>query len=190
MLLYAPRMACAAALFGWAWSMVMAQDTTVHSGRLPEAERPWELRHSPKRAAIYSAILPGAGQVYNRKYWKVPIALGGLGLCYHFIRTNTSEYERYRDAYVAIVDGDSSTVDPFNGSASSSSVLEVAETYRRWRDMSYIAIGLVYVLNVMDASVDAHFVRFDVGDDLSVALLPSPYHAAHGAVGLRVGVCF
>ncbi|MBL7963448.1 MAG: hypothetical protein JNM31_06350 [Flavobacteriales bacterium] len=146
----------------------------------------WRYRHSPKRAAIYSALLPGAGQVYNRKYWKVPIVWGGLGLSYYFIRENSSQYQRYRDAYIAVSDNDPNTTDEFNGQYSASSLFETAETYRRWRDLSYIAIGLVYALNVMDATVDAHFVRFDVGSDLSLKLGPSLPLASRGTLGLSV----
>ncbi len=148
----------------------------------------WKTRHSPTRATIYSAVLPGAGQVYNRKYWKVPIVLGGLGLSYYFIDQNRTEYERYKDAYLAVIDGDSSTVDEFNGQYSAASLLDVSDTYRRWMDLSYIAFGLVYVLNVMDAAVDAHFVRFDLGKDMSMALRPDVSLAAHGALGFTLSV--
>ena len=147
----------------------------------------WRYRHSPKKASILSAVLPGAGQVYNRKYWKAPIVLAGLGTCVYFIQENNSEYRRYKDAYIALVDGDPTTVSEFEG-RSAQSVLNVADTYRRWRDLSYIAIGLVYVLNIVDASVDAHFVRFDVSPDLSLALAPSLSTAALGAPGLRLSL--
>ncbi|HEX2616732.1 MAG TPA: DUF5683 domain-containing protein, partial [Flavobacteriales bacterium] len=63
----------------------------------------WRARHRPARATIYSAILPGAGQVYNRKYWKVPIVLGGLGLCYYFIHDNQQQFDRYKNAYLATI---------------------------------------------------------------------------------------
>lgn len=147
----------------------------------------WRYRHSPRKASILSAVLPGAGQVYNRKYWKVPIVLGGLGASVYFIRENDQNYQRYKDAYIALVDGDPNTVSEF-GSASPQSVLNVADTYRRWRDLSYIACGLVYVLNIVDASVDAHFVRFDVSPDLSLELSPSLSTAALGAPGLSLSL--
>ncbi len=148
----------------------------------------WRYGHSPRKASLLSAILPGAGQVYNRKYWKVPIVIGGLGASYYFIRENNNQYQRYRDAYIAITDGDPNTVDEFNGQFSSQSVLNVADTYRRWRDLSYIAIGAVYILNIVDASVDAHFVRFDVGQDLSLELAPSLPLAAQGAPGMSIAI--
>ena len=147
----------------------------------------WRMRHKSKRATLYSAILPGAGQIYNRKYWKAPIVWGGMGLCAYLIADNTRKYERYRDGYVALVDNDPSTVSEFEG-ANASSVRKVADTYHTGRDQSCIARVAVYVLNVVDATVDAHFVRFDVGDDLSLHLRPGLDLAAQRAVGLTLSV--
>lgn len=144
----------------------------------------WRHRHSPRKASLLSVVAPGAGQIYNRKYWKAPIAWAGLGTCVYFIQENTREYRRYKDAYIAIVDGDPSTTDEFNGRFSANQVLQVTDTYRRWRDISYICLGAVYLLNVVDASVDAHFVRFDVSRDLSASLAPSLSTAAMGAPGI------
>ena len=148
----------------------------------------WEQRHSPKKASILSAIVPGAGQIYNRKYWKAPIFWVGLGVSAYFIADNTKQYRRYKDAYIAIVDNDPTTIDEFNGSVSADRVLNVVDTYRRWRDLSYIAMGAVYALNIIDASVDAHFVRFDVSPDLSMELGPSLPALSQGAVGISVGL--
>ncbi|MBK8500399.1 MAG: hypothetical protein IPL52_16660 [Flavobacteriales bacterium] len=150
----------------------------------------WRYGHSPRKASILSAVLPGAGQVYNRKYWKVPIVIGGLGVSYAFIRENNSQYQRYKDAYLALTDNDPGTVDEFEGRFSAQSVLNVADTYRKWRDLSYIAIGAVYILNIVDASVDAHFVRFDVGRDLGLNVGPSLPLAAQGTAGLSFSLAF
>lgn len=148
----------------------------------------WRQRHSPRKAAILSAVLPGAGQIYNRKYWKAPIAWAGLGVSVYFLQDNTKQYRRYKDAYLAIVDGDPTTIDEFEGQYSAQSVLNVTDTYRRWRDLSYIAIGAVYVLNIIDATVDAHFVRFDVSNDLSLRIGPSLDVAAQGGAGLTLSL--
>ncbi len=150
----------------------------------------WRQRHSPKKASLLSAVLPGAGQIYNRKYWKAPIAWAGLGTCVWFIQDNTREYQRYRKAYIALVDDDPDTIDEFEGQYSPAEVLEVTDTYRRWRDLSYIAFGVVYMLNVVDASVDAHFVRFDVSPELSMGLGPSWSTLAQGAPGLSLSLAF
>lgn len=150
----------------------------------------WRLRHSPTKATIFSAVLPGAGQVYNRKYWKVPIVAAGIGTCIYFIDRNTSQYERYKDAYIALTDNDPSTVDEFNGQYSAGAVLDVANTYRKWRDLSWICTGAVYILNILDATVDAHFVRFDAGDDLTLAVAPGFELASRNAVGLSLQLTF
>lgn len=174
-----------------------AADTVVITGGVPEPMRAsardtldWRQRHSPHKATLLSAIVPGTGQLYNRKYWKAPIAWAGLGTCVYFIRENTREYRRYKDAYIALVDNDASTIDEFNGEFSAAQVLDVTDTYRRWRDLSYIAFGLVYMLNVVDATVDAHFVRFDVSRDLSLQAAPSLYTASMGAPGISLALTF
>jgi hypothetical protein len=148
----------------------------------------WRYRHSPRKASILSAALPGAGQLYNRKYWKAPIVWAGLGTSIWFVQRNSHEFRRYKDAYIAVADGDPATVDEFDGRYSASQLLKVTDTYRKWRDISWICVGAVYILNVVDASVDAHFVRFDVGPDLSLALAPSLCTAAQGAPGLSLSL--
>ena len=148
----------------------------------------WRQRHSPKRATLYSAVLPGAGQIYNHKYWKAPIVWAGLGTCLYFVQRNGKEYRRYKDAYIAVTDGDPTTIDEFEGRHSAAQLLDVTDTYRKWRDMSYIATGLVYILNIVDASVDANFVRFDVGRDLTVGLQPAFGLTAQRAPGLSLYV--
>ena len=111
---------------------------------------------------------------------------GGLATCAFFIQRNNKEYARYRDAYIALVDNDPSTTDEFNGRFSADRIREVADTYRKWRDLSWICTAGVYILNVVDANVDAHFVRFDVGDDLSLNVGPSLPLASQGAVGFSL----
>ena len=169
--------------------------TDIMSGGAPDSSRTiefstdsvsdWRFRHNPARATLYSAILPGAGQIYNRKYWKAPIVWGGLGLSIYFIQHNTKQYERYRDGYVALIDDDPTTVSEFDG-ANAQSVRDVADTYHKWRDQSYLALVGVYILNVVDATVDAHFVRFDVGEDLSLNIVPAPLIAGQAAPGLSL----
>lgn len=171
--------------------MPPSPDTTMVPPPAAKAARDtldWRQRHSPRKASILSAVAPGAGQIYNRKYWKAPIVWAGLGTAVYFINDNNREYKRYRTAYLALVDGDPDTVDEFEGRYSADQVLNVADTYRRWRDMSYIAFGLVYMLNVIDASVDAHFVRFDVSPVLSMGVGPSLPVAAQGGLGLSLAI--
>lgn len=153
---------------------------------MPTDTLDWRQRHKPRRAMLYSAVLPGGGQIYNRKYWKAPIVWAGLGTCIFFIQDNGREYRRYRDAYIALTDDDPDTVDEFGGIYSPSALRDASDTYRRWRELSYIALSAVYILNIIDASVDAHFVRFDVNPDLGMAMGPSLPLAAQGAMGVSV----
>lgn len=148
----------------------------------------WRARHKPGRAALYSAIIPGAGQIYNRKYWKAPIAWAGLGVCIYFIKTNNEQFVRYRDDYVALVDNDPNTVDEFHGEVSPESLRSAADTYHKWRDLSYLCLAGVYILNIVDAEVDGYFVRFDVSNDLTLGIGPSLSMAARGALGVSVSL--
>ena len=192
-----------------AWCSVFAQpdsvlvpmtDTTVVEVLVDEVTAPvrlrakdtldWRQRHRPERATLLSAVMPGAGQIYNRKYWKAPIVWAGVGTSIWFIRDNNRQYQRYRTAYLALVDGDPTTVDEFDGQFTPAQVLEVTDTYRRWRDLSYIAVGAVYLLNVVDATVDGHFVRFDVSPDLSLRMGPSFGTMAQGAPGLSFALAW
>lgn len=177
-------------------SSAIADPVIVDGGRssgtadrnAPKDSLDWRGRHSPQRATLYSAVLPGAGQIYNRKYWKAPIVWAGLGTCVYFIQRNNKEFRRYREAYLAVTDGDPTTTDEFNGRVSAPQLLDVTDTYRKWRDISYIATGLVHILNIVDASVDANFVRFDVGRDLTFGAGPSLELTAQQAVGLRLSL--
>ncbi len=123
----------------------------------------------PLRHALYSAVIPGAGQAANRKYWKIPIIYAGLGATtygWHYYRT---QYLHFREAYRMRTDGDSSTIDPYDPSLpngmpkySEATLLEIVSYYRRNRDLMVMAAGGVYLLNVLDAFVDAHLADFDI----------------------------
>jgi hypothetical protein len=132
--------------------------------------------HSPTRAAIYSAVLPGLGQGYNRKYWKIPIVYAGFGVITYFIISNTSEYRKFREAYNYVASGDSSYIDnEYVGKYNEQQLLDSKNYYRRNMEFSYIIGGLWYILNIIDASVDAHFFDYDVSDDLSLEIDPVMY---------------
>ncbi len=129
--------------------------------------------HSPKKATIMSACLPGLGQIYNRKYWKVPIVYAGLGGAAYGYFWNHNKYTTYRDAYVVRTDGDSSTVDEFDGFYSESNLLDLSNYYRRNMELSVVIFTFVYIINIIDAAVDAHLYDFDISDDLSMRVQPS-----------------
>jgi hypothetical protein len=128
--------------------------------------------HSPKKATIMSAALPGLGQVYNGKWWKVPIIYGGYaGLTYMAV-TNHMDMTRYKEAYLLRVDDDPSTVDEFAGRYSDANLQQLKTSSQRNRDLSFILMGILYVLNVIDANVDGHLKDFDVSEDLSMRVRP------------------
>ncbi len=128
-------------------------------------------KHSPKKAAIMSAAFPGLGQIYNRKYWKLPIIYGGLGTLGYLITFNSIQYSFYRKAYLAKIDDDPLTVDEFPF-ASEDGLRQRLNQHRRTRDMLIAGAVLVYALNIIDASVDAHLFEFDVSDNLSLRVEP------------------
>jgi len=129
--------------------------------------------HPPKVATILSAIVPGAGQIYNKKYWKVPVIYAGLGgLGYLFIQNN-NKYKTFLNAYIARTDTLTNTIDEFEGKYTAENLLTLKNLNRRNRDLTIVGITVLYILNIVDANVDAHLFTFDVSDDLSLQIIPS-----------------
>lgn len=113
---------------------------------------------SPARAAFYSAVLPGLGQAYNRKYWKVPIVLGAIGVGVYFYKDNKSEYERYQDAFKLRLSG---RPDEFNGedgnpNISDDGLIRAQQILKKNRDLALFVTIALYALNIIEANVDAH----------------------------------
>jgi len=146
--------------------------------------------HSPRKATIYSAVLPGLGQIYNKKYWKVPLIYIGFGTFGYFINWNNTQYQQYRQAYSDIVDTDPNTNsfedlnlegrwDLTNASQKqqfTKALKGAKDLARRNRDLVIISTAAFYALNVIDASVDANFFDFDISDDLSFKWVPGPVY--------------
>lgn len=133
--------------------------------------------HSPRVAAIRSAILPGWGQVYNKKYWKLPIIYGALGTSAGIFVYNLNYYKRFRYAYRVLATGDSANfknVHPdlkfFIERNDRSGLQYNRDEFRRNMDYTVLVFLLFWGLNVVDASVDAHLKSFDVSPDLSLKL--------------------
>jgi len=121
---------------------------------------------SPAKAAFYSAILPGLGQAYNRKYWKIPIIYAALGTGIYFYIDNNKEYHRYRDAYKSRLAGFKD--DEFYGVVTDDGLRNAQETLNKNREISlFVTIG-IYALNIIDANVDAHLLQYNVDDNLSL----------------------
>lgn len=129
--------------------------------------------HSPKKATWMSAALPSLGQFYNRRYWKPPIIYVGLGVSIYFLIDNQLKFIEARNSYRARLNVPGYTVSAKYSSLSADQILADRDFYRNNRDYSIIAIGGVYLLNIIDAAVDAHLRTFDVSDDLSMKVRPS-----------------
>lgn len=119
----------------------------------------------PTKAAFYSAILPGLGQTYNKKYWKIPIVYGAIGTSLYFYITNNNKYHSYRDAYKKRLLG---LEDTQYGYLDDSRLIAAQRFYQRNRDLSLLVTLGFYVLNIVDANVDAHLIQFNVSDKLSL----------------------
>ncbi len=139
-------------------------------------------KHSPHKATLW-ALLPGGGQIYNKKFWKLPIVYAGFAVTGYFVITNRSEYLKYKDAYSCMIKEESSykasvpTVvytceDPLAEKYSSQDLQTIRDYYRRNLELSFIVMGLWYILQMLDATVDAHLYHWDVDDDLKVRIDP------------------
>jgi hypothetical protein len=145
-------------------------DSTIKSKKTKKV-----IYSNARKATIMSAILPGLGQIYNKKHWKLPIIYGGFAGFGYMFYVNNTEYLYFRKNLRAEYDDDSSTR---NETFYSGTQLQTQKVYyKRLRDISIIGIGIIYLLNVVDANVDAHLKTFDVSDDLSLNFCPElrPY---------------
>ena len=122
---------------------------------------------SPKKASIYSAVIPGAGQIYTKKYWKVPIIYGGLVTSAYFINDNNNQYKEYREAALLSYETGEDQL-----GYTYSELITLKDHYKRNREISYFSFVGVYILNIIDASVNAHLFHFDVSDDISLNIRP------------------
>ncbi len=130
---------------------------------------------NPRRAALLSFVFPGGGQMYNQKWWKVPIVYGALGAALYFEIDNIKEYRALRDNYKLLVDGDPNTnpTEPPYNRIDATSMKTYRDQWRRYVEMSSLVLGLAYLLQVTDAYVDAHLKNFNVSDDLSLRFKPT-----------------
>lgn len=173
---------------------ILKQDSAMVSemimkGSKQKGKRDWSTwRPSPKRAMWLAIVVPGAGQIYNRKYWKLPIFYGGFLGCYYAMRWNNMMYRDYSQGYIDLNDGNletqsynqfmhlGMTIDeskPTDVQRFSTKFKKRKDYYRRYRDMSaFILIG-VYALSVIDAYVDASLSEFDISEDLSMKVSPT-----------------
>ena len=125
----------------------------------------------PSKAAFYSAILPGAGQAYNKKYWKIPIVWGAIGTGVYFYLRNDRQFDRYRDAYKRRLAGftdDEFSDENGNPLISNDGLIRAQQQFRRNKEISLLVTIGLYALNIIDANVDAHLLQFNVDENLTL----------------------
>lgn len=175
-------------------SLSLEDSITIDSASLSKALAPKALRKKrnwatwrpdTKRAMWLALVLPGAGQIYNRKYWKLPIIYGGFVGCAYAMSWNNQMYHDYSQAYLDIMDDDPNTqsynqflhlgaqIDANNIERYKEIFRKRKDRYRRWRDMSMFVMIGVYAFSVIDAYVDASLSEFDISDDLSLRVEPT-----------------
>jgi len=168
------------------------QSILIDSTKIMKPQRDWTTwRPDPKRALWLALVLPGAGQIYNRKYWKLPIIYGGFIGCIYALTWNNMMYKDYSQAYQDIMDDDPNTasynkflhlgvkIDSSNEEHYKEVFKNRKDKYRRWRDLSIFVMIGVYALSVIDAYVDAELSAFDISKDLSLKVGPTiiPNHS-------------
>ncbi|MEN2398280.1 DUF5683 domain-containing protein [Flavobacterium sp. MC2016-06] len=120
----------------------------------------------PAKASFYSAIFPGLGQVYNKKYWKLPLVYGAIGTSVYFYMDSQKNYNVYRDEYKNRLAGNTSNSEYLNG-LSDSQLITAQKQFQRNRDLSALFIVGFYVLNIIDANIDAALSQFNVSEKLA-----------------------
>lgn len=171
--------------------MTPEQDTlklsdSIIVGKKMKVLRDWSTwRPDPKRALWLALVIPGGGQIYNRKYWKLPIFYGGFVGCIYALRWNGQMYKDYSQAYLDIMDDDPRTasynqflhlgmkIDQSNMERYKQIFKSRKDQYRRWRDLSFFCLLGVYAISVIDAYVDAEMSNFDISRDLSMKVRPT-----------------
>jgi len=149
-------------------------------------KRDWNTWHpNPQRALWLALVIPGGGQIYNRKYWKLPIVYGGIMGCLYAMNWNNMMYKDYSQAYLDIMDSDPTTqsynqflhlgkqIDSSNEARYKQIFKSRKDKFRRWRDLSFFCLIGVYALSVIDAYVDAELSEFDISKDLSLRVEPA-----------------
>lgn len=187
-------------------SISLEDSITLDSAKLSKALAPKALRKkrdwatwrpNTKRALWLALVLPGAGQIYNRKYWKLPIIYGGFVGCAYAMRWNNMMYRDYSQAYLDIMDDDPTTesynqflhlgnkITPENMERWKDIFKKRKDRYRRWRDMSFFCMLGVYAFSVIDAYVDASLSEFDISHDLSMRVSPAVISSKTDFTGSR-----
>lgn len=169
---------------------------------------------SPVKATMLAAALPGMGQIYNRKYWKIPVVYAGFGALGYSIINNSQNYTRFLEAYRDVTDLIPETIsyseilstynpeefdpalesplyDPSTNAWIKDQLMNGIDYYRRYRDLSYIGVALWYLITILDANVEANLYDYDISEDLTVAIEPVHISTMSGnTVGIGLKVTF
>ena len=152
-----------------------AQDTLILKQEAPiQPATAKNISHSPKKATLL-ALIPGAGQAYNRKFWKMPIVYAGFGVTTYFAITNGNDYHLYRDAYdfkTGTKTNVSHQAQEEAAKYTEDNLITLRDYYRSNMELSWIITAAWYVLQIIDANVDAHFFYYDINDDLTLHFEP------------------
>ncbi len=133
-------------------------------------------KHSPTTAMLLS-VIPGGGQIYNKKYWKLPIVYATIGTSSFFIYYTGHRMVMYRNEYInRHTEGKESLLNPALAQYSDENLIEMKNTSQRYMEISIGITAILYALNIVDAMVDAHFYDFDISDDLSLRVSPEVFN--------------
>jgi Family of unknown function (DUF5683) len=141
-----------------------SDDATEHM--LPKRFQP-----NPKKAGLYSSIVPGLGQLYNHEYWKIPVVYAGIGIAAYFVGRNLNLYQSYRQAYIGRINNPSPT-DKYVGVYSDAQLQQLQNDYSKYLDLTVLLTTVGYGLQVLDAVTSAHLKNFDISRDISMKLRP------------------
>ncbi len=133
--------------------------------------------HSPLKASFYSAVLPGMGQIYNKKYWKLPIIYAGMGVLAYLINFNQSHYSDAKLAFIKLHNDDPNNMGSYQGyplqDYNEDFLQSSIDFYRRNRDYSIMGLAVLYAANIIDATVDAYMMNYSINQDLSLHVAPT-----------------
>jgi hypothetical protein len=169
-----------------------------------------KFRAESMKASMLAVAFPGMGQIYNRKYWKIPLVYGGFGALIYSVKFNTTSYNNFMQYYLdyidtnpntksyqAVIPADPTTYDmvlypatanPTIASSYKDQLLRMVDYYKRYRDLSYIGIAGWYLISILDANVDASLFNYDVSNNLEIAVLPIMLPLPGGFTGAGLNV--
>lgn len=167
--------------------VTLATDTAAVSDSINVKFKPYIFEPNPKKAGLYSAIVPGMGQLYNRQYWKIPIVYAIVGATGYFVVKNLNDYQNYRKAYVRRISLDPSTEPDKYPNYTNDNLKQLQDQSKQYLDMTVLLGALGYTIQVLDAVASAHLKNFDISRDISMRMQPV---LAPGGIGLGLVMNF